>query len=62
MTYTHRSETINGYDVEIRQEGFANSFIVCMYRDGRIIRRNIQPDLKRARATYNRYRREVKEA
>lgn len=62
MTAIIKSESMSGYDVEIRQEGFANSFIVCMYRDGRIIRRNIQPDIKRARATYNRYRREVKEA
>lgn len=62
MTIVIKTEELNGYDLEIRQEGFANSYTVCMYRDGRTIRRNIQPDLKRARATYNRYRREVKEA
>ena len=62
MTIVIKAETVNGYDLEVRQEGFVDSYTVCMYRDGRTIRRNIQPDLKRARATYNRYRREVKEA
>lgn len=62
MTVVIKAEELNGYGLEIRQEGFTNSYIVYMYRDGRTVRRNIQPDLKRARATYNRYRREVKEA
>ena len=62
MTIVIKAEELNGYDLEIRQEGFANSYTVYMYRDGRTIRRNIQPDLKRARTTYNRYRREVKGA
>ena len=62
MTAIIKSESMNGCNVEIRQEGFENSYTVCMYRDGRTIRRNIQPDLKKARATYNRYHREVKGA
>ena len=62
MTVVIKAETVNGYDMEIRQEGFANSYTVYMYRDGRTCRKSVQPDLKRARATYNRYRREVEEA
>lgn len=62
MTIVIKAEELNGYDLEIRQEGFANGYTVYMYRDGRTVRRNIQPDLKKARATYNRYRRKVKEA
>lgn len=60
MTVVIKAEELNGYDLRITQEGFANSYTVYMYRDGRTCRRSIQPDLKRARATYNRYRREVK--
>ena len=60
MTIVIKTEELNGYDLEIRQEGFASGYTVCMYRDGRTCRKSVQPDLKRARATYNRYRREVK--
>ena len=65
MTFTHMSETINGYTVSIEQEKFSRCFTVYIYGtcDGdwyTYRKSNPQPDLKKARATYNRYRREVK--
>ncbi len=61
MTYTHRSETINGYTVSIRQEKAEKSYTVYITTPhGTIDRKsNPQPDLTRAKATYRRYRKEI---
>lgn len=57
MTYTHRSETINGYTVSIRQEKAEKSYTVYITTPhGTIDRKsNPQPDMTRAMRTYRRY-------
>ena len=61
MTFTIKSETINGYEVEIRQEGFNSWYTVYIFSPyGSTYRKsNPQPDLARAKATYRRYRKEI---
>lgn len=63
MTYTLKSETIDGYTVSIEQEKFCKCFMVYIFTPyGTTYRRsNPQPDLTRAKATYRRYRKEVME-
>ena len=61
MTFTLKSETINGYEVEIRQEGFNSWYAVYIFSQyGTTYRKsNPQPDMARAKATYRRYRKEI---
>lgn len=61
MTFTIKSETINGYTVSIEQEKFCKCFMVYIFSPyGSTYRKsNPQPDLARAKATYRRYRKEI---
>ena len=63
MTFTLKSETINGYTVSIEQEKFAKCFMVYIFTPyGTTYREsNPQLDLTRAKATYRRYLKEAKE-
>jgi len=61
MTFIIKTESINGYNVEIRQEGFNSWYTVYIFSQyGTTYRKsNPQPDLTRAKATYRRYRKEI---
>lgn len=61
MTAIIKSESINGYNVEIRQEGFESWYTVYIFSPyGSTYRKsNPQPDLTRAKATYRRHRKEI---
>lgn len=63
MTAIIKSESINGYNVEIRQEGFNSWYTVYVFSPyGSTYRKsNPQPDLIRAKATYRRYRKEIQD-
>lgn len=61
MTAIIKSESINGYEVEIRQEGFESWYTVYIFTPyGTTYRKsNPQPNMARAKATYRRYKKEV---
>ena len=63
MTFTFKSETINGYTVSIRQEKAEKSYTVYITTPyGTIDRKsNPQPDMARAMRTYRRYRKEIQD-
>ena len=61
MTFILKTESINGYEVEIRQEGFNSWYTVYIFSQyGSTYRKsNPRPDLTRAKATYRRHRKEI---
>ena len=66
MTFTLKKETIDKYTVSIEQEKFSNCFTVYIYETygdlAHIYRKsNLQIDLARAKRTYRRYLKEVRE-
>ena len=63
MTFTFKSETVNGYTVSMEQEKFSNYFTVYIFTPyGTTYRKsNPQPDMTRAKATYRRYRKEIQD-
>ena len=62
MTYTYRNETFNGYTVSMKLDKFDNFYTIYIYTPHGTTYRKSKPQIgwKRATATYNRYRREVK--
>lgn len=63
MTFTFKSETINGYTVSMEQEKAEKSYTVYIITPyGTTYRKsNPQPDMARAKATYRRYRKEIQD-